>query len=104
MLALVIASQLVVDRAIVVGRVDTGPWSDAPTEARSDQKVELAGVVVAHRGKQQVVLAPAGVSKLKLGGKGVVLEALPETAKLHWFAVEPHGFRASAAHNGATSD
>src|SRR5262249_35869845 len=103
MLALALASQLVADRAIVVGRVDDGPWSDAPTEARLDQSVELAAVVVGHRGKHQVVLAPSGVSKLKLAGHGVAVEALP-AVKVHWFAVEPHGFRAQAARNGATSD
>jgi len=100
MLALLLG--LVADRAIVVGRVDDGAWSDAPTEARLDQKVELAAIVVAHRGKQRVVLAPPGVSKVKLGGHAVHVEPLPD-AKAHWFAVEPHGFRSTPAKNGATS-
>jgi hypothetical protein len=32
----------VADRAAVVGRVDDGSWTDAATEARSDQRAELA--------------------------------------------------------------
>jgi len=51
--------------AVVVGHVDGGTWSDAPTEARLDQKAELAAVVVTDRG---VVLAPDGVEKLVLAG------------------------------------
>lgn len=27
---------LIAERAVVVGRVDDGPWTDAPTEARAD--------------------------------------------------------------------
>lgn len=56
---------LVAERAVVVGRVDDGPWSDAPTEARADQKAELAAVVVGRRGKQRVVLAPAGIARVR---------------------------------------
>ena len=106
MLALFVAAQLVADRAVIVGRVEDGPWTDAATEARLDQKAELAAVVIAHRGKRRVVLVPDGVMKLRLGGRAVAqreLEPLP-AAKLRWFAVEPHGFRASPAANGATSD
>ena len=46
---------LIVERAVVVGRVDDGPWTDAPTEARADQKAELAAVVIGRRGQRRVV-------------------------------------------------
>jgi hypothetical protein len=106
MIALVLAAQLVADRAVVVGRVDGGTWTDAATEARLDQKVELASVVIGHRGKRRVVLAPPGVTSLKLAGRAVPARELEPlaVAKLRWFAVEPHGFRSNTAANGATSD
>ncbi|NVB82628.1 MAG: hypothetical protein HOV81_29890 [Kofleriaceae bacterium] len=97
-------SPLVVDRAIVVGRIDDGTWSDTATEARIDQRVDLAAIVVGHRGKHRVVLAPAGVDKLKLGGRTVPSRELaPLEGKFTWSTVEPHGFRTSTAENGATS-
>ena len=37
------------EKAVVVGRVDNGAWTDAATEARSDQKAELAAVVMEER-------------------------------------------------------
>src|SRR5882672_2041992 len=66
--------ELVAERAVVVGRVDDGPWTDAPTEARADQKAELAAVVVGRRGNRRVVLAPAGVARVRLAGQGVAAE------------------------------
>lgn len=97
---------LVPEKALVVGRVDDGAWSDAPTEARIDQHVELAAIVIAHRGARRVVLAPPEVGVLRLGGHAVPareLEPLVAT-RVTWAAVEPHGFRTSPAKNGAGSD
>ena len=98
---------LVAERAVVVGRVDDGPWTDAPTEARADQKAELAAVVVGHRGKRRVVLAPAGIARVRLAGQAVAAEAGGielAGARVQWSTVEPHGFRTTRAQNGATSD
>ena len=97
---------LTIERALVVGRVDAGTWTDAATEARRDQKAELAAIVIGRRGKQRVVLAPAGVEVLKLGGRKIPARQLaPLDAKaIRWSTVEPHGFRESTAKNGATSD
>jgi hypothetical protein len=94
--------ELVVERAAVVGRVDDGPWTDAPTEARADQKAELAAVVVGRRGQRRVVLAPAGVARVRLAGQALATEELAD-ARVQWSTVEPHGFRQTPAHNGATS-
>src|SRR5262245_33204352 len=91
------------DRAVVVGRVGDGAWSDAPTEARTDQKAELAAVVSGHRGSKRVVMAPAGVTAVKIAGSRLAAEPL-DGAKLQWSAVEPHGFRANPSKVGATSD
>src|SRR5687768_1768610 len=101
---LVVALALV--RAIVVGRIDGGTWTDAPTEARADQKAELAAVVVARDGKRDVYLVPEGVTDLRLGGRKVAARSLrPLDAKtIRWSTVEPHGFRAKTAANGATSN
>jgi len=94
---------LVAERVVVVGRVDDGAWSDAPTEARADQKAELAAIVVGHRGKARVVLAPEGVPRVTLAGRAVVTE--PAGAlRVQWSTVEPHGFRHQPAQNGATSE
>jgi hypothetical protein len=97
---------LVADRVIVVGRVDDGAWSDAATEARADQKAELAAVVVGHRGKRRAVLAPAGITRVTLGGQPAQTEDAGDAGELRvqWSTVEPHGFRTTAAKNGATSD
>lgn len=84
--------------AVVVGHVGDGPWTDAPTEARIDQQAELAVVVV----DGARVLAPDRVAKVTLHGR--VRKTVPLAAAVHWFAVEPHGFRAEPATNGATSD
>jgi len=97
------APELVADRVVVVGHVDDGAWSDAATEARADQHAELAAVVVGHRGKRRVVLAPAGVAKVTLGGQAIATEPLGE-ARVQWSTVEPHGFRSEPAKNGATSE
>lgn len=95
-----------VDRAIVVGRIDDAAWTDAATEARLDQRAELGAVLVGHRGKQRVVLVPKGVDKLKLGGRVVPAREMAslEAKSIRWSTVEPHGFRKSNAANGATSD
>jgi hypothetical protein len=97
---------LVIDRAVVVGRVDDGVWTDRATEARVDQRAELAAVVLAHRGKRRVVLAPAEVTKLKLAGRAVPARELAalDAKTIRWSTVEPHGFRASKAKHGATSE
>ncbi|HTL34012.1 MAG TPA: hypothetical protein VL326_12845 [Kofleriaceae bacterium] len=97
---------LVLVRAVVVGRVDGGTWTDAPTEARTDQKAELAAVVVAREGKREVVLVPDGVTDLKLAGKKISARSLRtlDAKTIRWSTVEPHGFRTSTATNGATSD
>lgn len=99
--------ELVAERVVVVGRVDDGPWTDAPTEARADQKAELAALVIGHRGDRRVVLAPVGIARVRLAGQVRTAEAGGielAGARVQWSTVEPHGFRASAAHNGATSD
>jgi hypothetical protein len=99
------AQVIVADRAVIVGRVDDGAWTDAPTEARLDQRAELAVVVVGRRGKRRVVLAPAGVDKVKLAGRVVASRDLAqlEAKAIAWSTVEPHGFRkAATAKNGAT--
>jgi hypothetical protein len=93
--------------AIVVGRVDNGPWTDAPTQARRDQRAELAAIVIAWRGKRRVVLVPTGVESLTLAGRKISASSLtPLVAKsIKWSTVEPHGFRETTpAANGATSD
>jgi hypothetical protein len=97
---------LTIVRAVVVGRVDDGTWTDAATEARTGQKTELAAVVVAREGKRDVVLVPDGVTSLRLGGKVIAAHSLrPLSAKtIRWSTVEPHGFRTSTATNGATTE
>jgi hypothetical protein len=97
------APHFVAERVVVVGHVDDGAWSDAATEARLDQKAELAAIVVGHRGARRVVLAPAAIAKVKLAGAVVRTEPL-EGVHVQWSTVEPHGFRAHAAPNGATSE
>ena len=89
---------LAVPVAIVVGHVGSGAWSDAPTEARLDEKAELSVVVV----DGSHVLAPEAIARVSLHGR--VRATVPLHATVHWFAVEPHGFRATPAKNGATSD
>jgi hypothetical protein len=93
------------ERAVIVGRVGGGPWTDAATEARADQPAELAVVVVGRRGKQPVVLAPEGVARVQLGGVRRATERLDllPGARVQWSTVEPHGFRATPAKNGVTS-
>ncbi|MGN6108482.1 MAG: hypothetical protein ACTHU0_25480 [Kofleriaceae bacterium] len=94
---------VVPQRAIVVGRVGEGAWTDAPTEARLDQKAELAAVVIGQRGRTRVVLAPPGIDRVTLDGRSVATE--PLDARVQWSTVEPHGFRTTRpATNGATSD
>ncbi len=103
MLALVVLSQLAIDGAVVVGRVDGGTWSDAPTEARLDQTVELCAVVIARRGGRRVVLAPEGVERLVLAGRKVPRTEALTARSIRWVVIEPHGFRAEPAKNGATT-
>jgi hypothetical protein len=95
--------ELVAERAIVVGRVADGPWTDAPTEARADQRAELAAVVIGHRGKRRTVLAPAGIARVSLDGHAVATDELGEV-RVQWSTVEAHGFRSTPARNGVTSD
>lgn len=97
-------AEFVADRVVVVGRVDAGAWSDAPTEARKDQRAELAAVVIGHRGKQRVVRAPQGLAEVALGGRATTAELLPAGATIRWSIIEPHGFRTTPAKNGATSE
>ena len=94
---------LVADRVVVVGRVGDGAWTDAATEARADQHAELAAIVVGHRGRRRVVLAPAGIARVTLGGQPTQAEDAGEL-RVQWSTVEPHGFRTTAAKNGATSE
>jgi hypothetical protein len=92
------------ERAVIVGRVAGGAWSDGATEARADQQAELAVVVVGRRGRQPVVLAPEGVERVRIAGAVRATERLdPQRARVQWSTVEPHGFRARPATNGATS-
>ena len=92
------------ERVVVVGRARaTAPWTDAPTEARVDEPAELAAVVIGHRGKRTSMLAPEGITTVRLGGTALEVEPLP-AARFQWSTVEPHGFRATPAANGATSD
>src|SRR4051794_28097286 len=77
------------DKLVVVGRVDDGAWSDAPTEARLDQKAELSFVVVG-----RTVRAPDGIDAVVLGGRTMKVAARVETKAIHWSTIEPHGFRA----------
>ena len=83
-------ADFVADRVVVVGRVDGGAWSEAATEARVDQRVELAANLIGHRGRQRVVRGPGGTE--------------PLDEPVHWSEVTPHGFRAAPAKNGATSE
>jgi hypothetical protein len=101
-----VAAPPVVDRALVVGRVDSGTWTDAPTEARLGQHAQLAAIAIGHRGRRRVVLVPPGVEALRLGGRMVPARQLaPLDAKtVRWSTVEPHGFRQGTAKNGATSE
>lgn len=96
------ADSFVPERAVVVGRVGDGAWSDAATEARIDQKAELAAVVVGKRGRRRVVLAPPAVVKLRLAGAAVRSEPL-SGVRVQWSTVEPHGFRKNPAKNGITT-
>jgi hypothetical protein len=96
------AAPFVPERAVVVGRVDDRPWSDAPTEARLDQKAELAAIVIGKRAGKRVVLAPEGITSVRIARAKVRTEKL-ESARVRWSAVEPHGFRKSPAKNGVGS-
>jgi hypothetical protein len=91
------------ERVVIVRRIADGGWTDAPTEARSDQRAELAPVVFAKRGKRRVVLAPAGVTAVRIAGRRIATQPLAD-ARVQWSTVEPHGFRTQPAANGVTSD
>jgi hypothetical protein len=91
------------ERVVVVGRVDAGTWTDAPTTARLDQKAELAAVVVARVGKTRVVLAPESIAKVRIGRTTWKTKPLVG-AKVQWSTVEPHGFRRAPAQNGVTTE
>src|SRR5262249_43445159 len=94
---------LVPESVVVVGRVGDGAWSDGPTEARLDQPRKLAVVVLGHRGRARVVLAPDGVDRVTIGGRAQKTQKL-EGARIQWSTVEPHGFREHPATNGATEN
>jgi hypothetical protein len=106
------ASPFLPERVVIVGRADDGPWSDAATDARSDQHPELAVVVVGREGKRRVVAADRDLSKIVLGGRAVKpteRRDLDDMAafgriRVQWSTVEPHGFREGVAENGATSE
>lgn len=99
LVGLLTSSPAFADKLVVVGRVDDGAWTDAPTEARLDQTAELSFVVVGAK-----VRAPDGIDQVVLAGRKVKVSARVETKAIHWSTVEPHGFRAQTAKNGATSD
>lgn len=101
----------VIDRVVVVGRSGPGaPWTDAATEARAGAGAELAVVAIGRDGKRRVVLADPALRPLRLEGRAVadrdrrVLDLAALGAEVQWSIVEPHGFRARPAANGATSD
>jgi hypothetical protein len=60
-------------------------------------------VVLAHRGKQTVALAPAGVTRVVIGKTTLTTQELAG-ARARWSTVEPHGFRTTPAANGVTSE
>lgn len=92
------------ERAVIVGKVGEGAWTDVATEARIDQEATLAVVVLGKRGKKTVALAPAGITQVTLRGRKVATEPL-EGARVQWSTVEPHGFRTTTpAANGVTSE
>jgi hypothetical protein len=91
------------ERAVIVGRVGDGPWTDRATEARLDQDARLAVVVLARRGQQNIALAPDGITHVVIRGKRMRTEKL-EATRVQWSTVEPHGFRAKPAANGVTSE
>ena len=85
---------------VIVGRVDGGAWTDAPTEGRIDQTVELAIVIV----DGKTVRAPDSIKSVKLAGKQRATKPL-EGARVQWSIIEPHGFRTvKPAANGTTAD
>ncbi|MBA3501809.1 MAG: hypothetical protein M4D80_12065 [Myxococcota bacterium] len=85
---------------VIVGRVDNGPWTDAPTEGRIDQTVELAVVIV----DGKTVRAPDSIQSVKLAGRKRATKPL-EGARVQWSIIEPHGFRTvKPAVNGTTAD
>ncbi len=103
------AAEPVIERVIVVGRAAPDrPWTDAATEARLGDGAELAVVAVAREGRRRVFVADPAVAPLTVAGRRVAdrdrrdLAALGDVA-VRWSIVEPHGFRVSAAANGATS-
>ena len=97
-----LAAPFVPERGAIVGRIDSGAWTDAPTEARIDQKAELAAIVIGKRGGKRVVLAPEGIASVRIGRATIRTEKLA-AARVRWSSVEPHGFRTSPAKNGVDS-
>ena len=97
-----VAAPFVAERAAIVGRVENGAWTDAPTEARLDQTTELAAIVIGKRGGKRVVLAPDGIASVRIGRATIRTEKL-EGARVRWSSVEPHGFRTTPAKNGVGS-
>jgi hypothetical protein len=105
--------EVLVDQLVIVGRADAdAPWSDAPTEARLGQTPELAVVALGRQGKKAVVLADEELGQLVLGGRVVAAAKRrawkaaagePGEPSMEWRLVEPYGFRATPAANGATT-
>ena len=98
-----------IERVVVVGRASpTAPWTDVATEARVGDGAELAMVALGRDGKRRVVYADPSLAPLRLGGRAVpdrerrALSTLGDVA-VQWSIVEPHGFRARDAANGATT-
>lgn len=103
------AAPFVAERAVIVGRAAEGaPWTDAATEARAGDRAELAVVIVGREGGKRVVLADPALTPLRLGKRAVKdAERRPPAdgaLRVQWSTVEPHGFRAREAANGATSE
>lgn len=98
------------DELLIVGRAAPDqPWTNRPTEARLDQRPELAVIARAHLGRRAVLVADPELETIELGGRRVsaaqrVPWALAGEVEVEWRSVEPHGFRTvAAAANGATS-
>ncbi|MBZ0237089.1 MAG: hypothetical protein K8M05_32465 [Deltaproteobacteria bacterium] len=103
------ASTFRAERVIIVGRAAEGAaWTDAPTEARAGAGAELAIVIVGREGRRRVIVADRALATVKLGGRTVEAAERRDLAevgpvRVQWSTVEPHGFRAGDAENGATS-
>lgn len=100
---------LVLIAVVIVGRASAGGvWSDRPTEARLDQKPELAVVVVAREGKRRLYVADAAIEPLEIGGRRIrasqraSFDAVGDVA-VRWFQVEPEAWRADGNYHSNVS-